>query len=115
MDADRRFLESGHDTDLARGAVAVVTEHEHGALPPVELIHGCRDGRAALSRQQGAFGIRPGSPAHSGGPLAGRRRVRRHEPSIPTSSRFAAIQTAVDENAREPDLEWPCFAVRADA
>ena len=40
--------------------------------------------------------------------------VGRHDPAIAAHARFAAIETAVDENSCEPHFERPRFAVRRD-
>ena len=43
-----------------------------------------------------------------------RRRVDGREPALAPDGRLAPIETSVDEDAGEPDLEGPGFAIRAD-
>src|SRR5439155_16952774 len=94
-------------------AVAVVAQHENGALPAVEAIDCSGHLRAALAREEPLLGIR------RVGRGCGARFVRTgdissREPAIAAAARFLTIETAVDENSREPDLERPRLAIGAD-
>ena len=92
-----------------------MAQHEDGPLPAVEPIDRRGEPGAPLARQQPRLGIGGGVPLNAGRasstPVASsagaNQRSRR-------AARLAAIEAAVDENAREPDLERPGLAVRAD-
>ena len=115
VDADRRFVESRHRADFPRRAVAVVAEHEDGALAAVEPIDRRGKARTPLAREQPRFGSRSGGPARRDDALRrGRRRRRRREPALAPGPRLPPVQAAVDENPREPDLERPRLAIRGD-
>src|SRR4051794_18076028 len=45
------FVEAGHDADLSRGAIAVMTEHEDGPLPPVQPIDRAGQPGPSLARE----------------------------------------------------------------
>ena len=71
--------------------------------------------RPPLAREQPRFGIERGRAAERRPRLVGAAGlVGRREPALAARARLAAIEAAVDENAREPDLERPRLAVRAD-
>ena len=65
----------------------------------------------ASSRASGSSAAEPPKAERAS---SGPRLVGRSEPALAARARLAAIETAVDENAREPDLERPGLAVRAD-
>src|SRR4051794_9372873 len=113
MYAHGGLVEAGHGADLARGAVAVMTEHEHGALAAVEAIDGGGEPLAPLAREQAGFRIRRHDTAKGQRcrGLASHRLVGRREPAFAAGSRLSPIQAAVDENSCEPDLERPGLAV----
>src|SRR6185295_3705455 len=98
----------------SRRAVAVVTQREDGSLPAVEAIDRRRQLRTPLAGQHRAFRVALAA-AQAGDPrFIGARDVARDEPAIAACARLAPIQTAVDENPREPDLERPGLAIRRD-
>src|SRR4051812_44969477 len=115
MDADGRFVQPGHRADFARRIVAVVTEHEHGALTAVETIDRGSQPGPALAGEQARFRIRIGSAAKGGQRfLEAVTFLGRHEPPITPGTRLATVETAVDENPREPDFERPGLPIRAN-
>src|SRR5262247_550183 len=113
MNSHGRFVQSCHRADLAWCAVTILREHEHRPLPAVEPIDGGRHAGAPLARQQ--LLLRIARRSRCGQPrFVGMRELAADEPPLAPTARLAAIQAAVDENPREPDLEWPRLAVRRD-
>src|SRR5438105_1786115 len=108
MHADGRFVQPRHGADLAGRIVAVVTEHEHGALAAIEAIDRRGQPGPPLAGEQPRLGIGIGTAAERGprfleaAPLVGR-----HEPTVTAGTRLATIEATVDENSGEPDLERP--------
>src|SRR5882672_12369184 len=116
MYPDSGFVETDHRADFARRAIAVVAEHEHGALAAFETFDGGGHARAPLAGQQTRFRIglrgrrvggRRERAAIAEVAAGGRGVVGLDDPAIAPDARLAAIEAAVDENAREPDLEGP--------
>ena len=106
----------GHRADFARRAVAVVAQHEDGPLPAVEPIDGRRQPRRAARARAAALRDRasaapPNAGRASSTPVASSAGANQ---PLAARARLAAIEAAVDENAREPDLERPRLAIRAD-
>src|SRR5262245_4952074 len=107
MDTDRGFVQARHRADLSRRAVTVMAQGEDRSLTPVQPIDRRRELRAALTREQRALGIaRAAAPARCPR-FIGARDVVGDEPAIPPRACLPAIEAAVDENPREPDLERP--------
>src|SRR5207244_5985928 len=88
-------------------------EHEDRPLPAIEPIDGRRDACAALAREEPMLGIGPGIRSR-GARLVRARDFGAGHPAVAPHLRLPSIEAAVDENACEPDLERPRFAIRAD-
>src|SRR5258708_22252195 len=73
---------------------------------------GC-DPRAPLASQKAMLGIGSG-PGRRDARFVRARDLALDEPPIAPAARLAAIEASVDENAREPDLERPGFAIGRD-
>src|SRR5262249_48585736 len=106
MHANGRLVETGHRADFLRRAVAVLAQHEARPLAAVQAIDGGRDARAAFTAEELAFGI-GGAGCRGDLRFVPRREIAVHEPAIAPAARLASIQAAVDEDAREPDVERP--------
>src|SRR5262249_51483895 len=113
MNADRGFVQAGDRADFLRRAVAVLAQHEHRPLTSIEPIDGCRDAGATLTGQK--LVLRIDWWLRCGQSRFGRARYFTvHEPPIAAGAGLAPIQTPIDENSCEPDLERPRLAIGPD-
>src|SRR5438067_13481048 len=115
MDAHRRFLEAHHRADFPRRAITIVGQHENGPLPAVETIDCGSQPRAPLASEESRLRIEGDGPAERRpGIFDGEAALTRNKPPAAPQPRFPPIETAVNEDAGEPDLERPCLAIRLD-
>src|SRR5262249_34849559 len=122
VDPDSRLVKADHRADFARRAVAVVTQHEHGALPSFETVDGGGHARPPLTREEARFRVTRAGAHRSGRKdraIVGQRRgaggvVGGHEPAVATDPRLTSIEAAVDENSCKPDFKRPRLTIRTD-
>src|SRR5262245_42526166 len=115
MNAHGRLVQPHDLTHLAGRAIAVMTQHEDRSLPTVEPIDRPIELGPALAGEQPRLGVEihraPKSPART---VDAARVLGRRKPAVASKAGFASIDTAVDDESREPHLERPRLAIRSD-